>query len=182
MGTHIARGTSRPDDLSVKAAAYGIRTAVCDGMDALATYDCFKTLADATRPVGGEAGGGPVFIDCQTYRYKGHSMSDPQKYRSREEVAQQEHQDPIHRLVEVLTERGVATAEGVAQIDEGCKRVALEAVKFADASPPTPVEELFTDVYAHPYGPPYGPGPAPPESPAPPAPPEAPELPGESKT
>jgi pyruvate dehydrogenase E1 component alpha subunit len=181
MGTHNERGTSMADDLSIKAAAYGISTAVCDGMDVLATYDCFKTVADAIRPAaGGGPGPGPAFIDCQTYRYKGHSMSDPQKYRSREEVAEQEHQDPIHRLVAVLTERGVATAEGVAQIDERCKQAALEAVKFADAAPPTPVEELFTDVYAHPYGPPYGPGPAAPAEP--PEPPEPPELPGESKT
>ncbi len=70
MGTHIARGTSMADDLSVKAAAYGMKFARCDGMDVLATYDCFKALADGIR--AGKHG--PAFVDCQTYRYKGHSM------------------------------------------------------------------------------------------------------------
>jgi pyruvate dehydrogenase E1 component alpha subunit len=163
MGTSISRHTSVPDDLSVKAAAYGIRTAVCDGMDVLATYDCFKEIADAIRPAPAQPGSagpgsapGPAFIDCQTYRYKGHSMSDPQKYRSKEEVAEQEQQDPIKRLTEVLFRRGCATPQDVAAIDERCKQAALEAVRFAEGSPETPVAELFTDVYANPYGPPYG--------------------------
>jgi pyruvate dehydrogenase E1 component alpha subunit len=155
MGTSISRHTSVPDDLSVKAAAYGIRTAVCDGMDALATYDCFKTLADALRPGPDKPAPGPAFIDCQTYRYKGHSMSDPQKYRTKEEVAGQEEQDPIKRLVEALARRGVATPDAVAQIDAQCKQTALDAVRFAESAPPVPVTELYTDVYANPYGPPY---------------------------
>jgi pyruvate dehydrogenase E1 component alpha subunit len=83
-------------------------------------------------------------------------MSDPQKYRSKEEVAEREEQhDPISRLEARLLLTGVTTKEQVEQIDEECKRIAIEAVKFAEGSPDVGVDELYTDVYAQPYGPPY---------------------------
>ena len=159
MGTHIARGTSMASDLRVKAEAYGMRYAECDGMDVLATYDCFKREADLTRgsrsrALGGkDAGEGPCFINAVTYRFKGHSMSDPQKYRSKEEVTEHEQADPINRMVNRLIEQGAATQEEIDGLDREAKARALESVKFADGSPATPVEELFTDVYAMPYGP-----------------------------
>jgi pyruvate dehydrogenase E1 component alpha subunit len=161
MGTHIARGTSMADDLSAKAAAYGMRYEECDGMDVLETYNTFKPLADAVRGstsralgVEQERGIGPAFVNVKTYRYKGHSMSDPQKYRTKDEVAQHEQQDPINRLVNHLIERGLATQEEIDAFDREAKQAAVEAVKFANESPETPLEELFTDVYAMPF-PPY---------------------------
>ncbi len=159
MGTHIARGTSMADDLSVKAAAYGMTFARVDGMDALAVYDTFKTLADAMRgskskALGAEDDyGGPAFVDAQTYRFKGHSMSDPQKYRSKDEVGQYEEQDPINRLVNVLIERNHATQEQIDQMDATIKKEVLDSVQFAADSPETPMEELYTDVYVNPYPP-----------------------------
>jgi len=149
MGTHIARGTAMAGDLCTKAASYGVRSASCNGMDVLATYDCVKELADEIR----FSQDGPAFIDCQTYRYKGHSMSDPQKYRTRDEVATYEKNGPINALVTHLINKGIATQEKVDQINRQAKEQALAAVKYADESPEPSVEELFTDVYSQPFGP-----------------------------
>lgn len=164
MGTHIARGTSCADNLAVKAAAYGIPFYQVDGMDVLAVYDTLKTTADAvrgstSRVLGAkeDRGAGPVFIEALTYRFKGHSISDPQKYRTKEEVRQYEEQDPILRFAEVLKQRGLADDAALRQIDDEVKLQVLQAVAFADESPPPPLEELWTDVYATPY-PPYAQG------------------------
>lgn len=160
MGTHIARGTSMADDLSAKAHAYGMTYAECDGLDVLATYDCFKPLADSVRGSTSKAlgasenkGGGPAFVNVKTYRFRGHSMSDPQKYRSKDEVSQFEQQDPINRLVNTLIERGVTDQAAINAIDAKCKQIAIDAMKFAEESEPTPSSELYTDVYAQPFGP-----------------------------
>ena len=149
MGTQITRGTACADDLSVKAAAYGMRFARCNGMDVLDTYGCIKALADDTR--AGNAG--PAFVDCQTYRYKGHSMSDPQKYRSKDEVAQFEQRDPINTLVNHMIEKRSATQQQIDELDKLAKQQALEAVRFANESPEPGTDELFTDVYTQPFGP-----------------------------
>jgi len=149
MGTAINRGTSNADDLSVKAAAYGMRFARCDGMDLFSTYDCFKELADSIR----SGQGGPAFVDCQTYRYKGHSMSDPQKYRAKEEVVQFEQRDPINTLVNHLIEKNMATQSHVDELDQHAKDEALASVRYATESPEPTVEDLFTDVYSQPFGP-----------------------------
>lgn len=147
MGTKTSRGTTEAKDLAGKAAGYGMRGETCDGMDVLATYDCFKALADDIRE-----GGVPAFVDCKTYRYQGHSMSDPQKYRSKEEVAKYQKLDCIGQLAAELIERGVLDQEAIDELDGIAKGKALEAVKFAMESPELGVEELFTDVYSQPYG------------------------------
>jgi pyruvate dehydrogenase E1 component alpha subunit len=148
MGTHIARGTAMAEDLSTKAAAYGMRYARCNGKDVLETYDCFKAEADRTR-----AGEGPCFINAETYRYKGHSMSDPQKYRTKQEVADHEEQDCINTLVNQLVESGRATQQQIDELDSAAKAAASEAVKFAAESPEPGEDEMYTDVYSQPFGP-----------------------------
>jgi len=148
MGTSIDRGTSASDDLSLKAAAYGMQYAECNGMDVLETYDCVKPLADGIR-----RNHAPVFVNVKTYRYKGHSMSDPQKYRDREEIVEMQELDPIAALCEALIDRDVATQREIDDLNAQAKQSALEAVRFAVASPDTPLEELYTDVYAEGYGP-----------------------------
>ncbi|MEX0775146.1 MAG: pyruvate dehydrogenase (acetyl-transferring) E1 component subunit alpha [Phycisphaeraceae bacterium] len=160
MGTSIARGTSMAEDLSAKATAYGMHFARCDGKDVLAMYDCIKTVGDQVRGSTSKALGyeeekgiGPAFVEAVTYRYKGHSMSDPQKYRTREEVSQWESRDPISRLTNLLIERGTATQEQVDELDKQAKQIARDAVTYAEESPDLPVEELYTDVYADPFGP-----------------------------
>jgi len=148
MGTHIARGTSMADQLEVKAAAYGIRYATCDGMGVLKVYDCFVKEVARTR-----AGDGPCFINVETYRFKGHSISDPQKYRTKEEIQEYEEHDCIQRLVRRLIGRSLATQEQLDQIDAEAKQVARDAVAFADQSPPPAPEDLITDLYAQPFSP-----------------------------
>lgn len=160
MGTSIERGTAMADDLSTKAAAYGMRYAECDGHDLLAVYDTFKREADRSRgsrstQLGAEDDrqGGPCFINVKTYRYQGHSMSDPQKYRTKDEVSQEQQRDCINVLVNHLIENNLATQEQIDELDERAKHTAQEAVKYADASPEPGDEEMYTDVYAEPYGP-----------------------------
>jgi len=168
MGTSIGRGTAMSEDLSKKAAAYGMRYATCDGMDVLDTYDVFKAEADRIRAAAAQhtdddasrkkrktedLEAGPVFIEIMTYRYKGHSMSDPQKYRTKEEVSKYEDVDCINRLVNHLIENKLATQEQLEQMDKQAKKLATDAVKYANESPDTPVEELYTDVYSEPFGP-----------------------------
>ena len=148
MGTHIGRGTAMADDLSVKAAAYGMRFDRCNGMDVLAVYECFRSQAERTR-----GGAGPAFIEAATYRYKGHSMSDPQKYRSRDEIEQYEQRDCIQAFAEDLVERQVLSQDEVDELDKQAKQVARDAVKFAAESPEPGLEELYTDVYSVPFEP-----------------------------
>lgn len=147
MGTHIARGTSMADHLEVKAAAYGMRYAACDGMGVLKVYDRFVEEVGRTR-----AGEGPCLINIETYRFKGHSISDPQKYRTKEEVAEYEEQDCIQRLIRRLIGRGRATQEQVDQIDAEAKQTARDAVTYADQSPPPAPEDRFADLYVNPLG------------------------------
>jgi len=168
MGTHINRGTAMANDLKQKAQAYGIRYAECDGMDVLDVYDCFHREAEKTRNAANpqwERGHipeyhkdgqtpGPVFINVKTYRYQGHSMSDPQKYRSKDEVSKfKDHRDPIQTPVAHLIEHNLATQDQIGGLDAEAKETAKGAVKFAEESPDTPVEEMYTDVYAEPFGP-----------------------------
>lgn len=147
MGTSIDRGTSASEDLSRKAAAYGMRYTECNGMDVLETYDCLKPLAEQIR-----RSNAPVFVNLRTYRFKGHSMSDPQKYRTREEIVHMQKLDPIGALTRVLMDRDIATQQEVDDLNAQAKQSALEAVRFAISSPDTPLEHLYTDVYADPYG------------------------------
>ncbi len=156
MGTHIERGTSAAHDLSVKAAAYDMRYAECDGMDMCEVYDCFVDQVARTRPDEGDPDNseGPVLINVVTYRYQGHSMSDPQKYRTREEVGEKQNEDPITTLSRQLMDQQRATQEQLNELDAEAKKAVLEAVKFAGDSPEPELDELYTDVYLEPY-PPY---------------------------
>ncbi|HEX7010965.1 MAG TPA: pyruvate dehydrogenase (acetyl-transferring) E1 component subunit alpha [Phycisphaeraceae bacterium] len=159
MGTHIARGTSMAHDLSVKAAAYGMRYAHCNGLDVLEVYDTFareveRTRGSTSKALGlEEAGDGPAFINVETYRYQGHSMSDPQKYRTKEEVQQIQERDCINTLVNHLIEQNIATQEEINALDKEARQAAQDAVKYADNAPEPGLDELYTDVYVNPYPP-----------------------------
>jgi pyruvate dehydrogenase E1 component alpha subunit len=166
MGTHIARGTSMAMDMRAKAESYGMRYAECNGMDVLDVYHTFQREAQHTRgaenpqwqrgaiPQYGREGRtpGPVFVNVKTYRFLGHSMSDPQKYRTKEEVGEYQEGDPIQRLARVLIEGDHATQEQLDDMDREAKQLARAALRFADDAPATPIEELYTDVFAEPYG------------------------------
>ncbi len=148
MGTAISRGTTAGDDISVKAAAYGIDSAVIDGMDVLKVYDGIKPIVDRCRESSR-----PAFLDIRTYRYKGHSMSDPRKYRTKEEETQYESQDPIDRLANFLLADRDFTRGQYEDLQREVKDEIREAVEWADASPVPPMSELYKDVYVQKWGP-----------------------------
>jgi pyruvate dehydrogenase E1 component alpha subunit len=148
MGTAISRGTTMGHDISAKAVAYGIDSAVVEGMDVIEVYNGMKAVADKCREASR-----PAFVDIRTYRFKGHSMSDPRKYRTREEEDQYEEQDPIDRLADhLLNERGFTKDEYDAMSRE-VKDEIRAAVEWADASPEPPMSELYKDVYVEQWGP-----------------------------
>jgi len=143
MGTSIERASARTD-LYHRGAAYGIPGEQVDGMDVEAVRAAGDKAVGHTR-----AGNGPYILEMITYRYRGHSMSDPAKYRTREEVQKmrQEH-DPIDRLRAHLLERGLIDEEGLKKIDGEIKDVINAAADFAQNSPEPDPAELYTDVLA----------------------------------
>jgi len=148
MGTAVARGTTMAHDLTTKAIGYGIDSAVIEGMDVMNVYNGMKPVIDRCREECR-----PAFVEVRTYRFKGHSMSDPRKYRTKEEEQQFEAQDPIDRLAKFLMAgRGLAQDAYDAMVKDVRKEVRA-AIKWADASPVPDLEELYTDVYADAWGP-----------------------------
>lgn len=150
MGTAFRRVSVT--EIKDKACAYGIPSSVVDGQDVLETYRHFEGLAEEVR-----GGGGPRYVDIRTYRFKGHSMSDPVSgtYRSKEEVeGRVREQDPIGVLKDVLLDAGLLDQEGLEAMDAEARAAAQDAFDFADASPLPDPEALYTDVYAelNPHG------------------------------
>ncbi len=147
MGTAIQRGTTMPDDLCLKAAGYGIDAIQIDGMDIRNLYDHFKPFADACR-----AEQKPGFVDLKTYRYQGHSLSDPQKYRTKDEVDQWKERDSIAALLHhLMTERACVSEEDWKNMTGDIRQQVREAVDLADKAPdPDVATELYSDVYANP--------------------------------
>ncbi len=147
MGTSIERGTTMANDLLKKSEAYGIEGVEIEGMDILNIYDRFKPFADARREEQR-----PGFVNLLTYRYHGHSMSDPQKYRTKEEVAKHQDQDSIASLAHHLLEHRKALSEDEFKaMQKEIRGEVRDAIKFAEDSPfPDPEKELYSDVYANP--------------------------------
>ncbi len=146
MGTAIERGTTMAHDLTAKARAYGMEGIQIDGTDVLNLYDYFKPLVDRCRE-----NSRPAFVDLLTYRYQGHSMSDPQKYRTKDEVDGHRSKDSIERLAQHLMHDRKCLSEGdFDRIVAECKDIAVDSVEFAEASPAPQIEpELYSDVYAN---------------------------------
>ena len=145
MGTSVER--SRGDaQLYKQGYPYGMKTAVIDGMDLFEVYGAFKAIGDDAR---GEADGQtkPYFVEVQTYRYRGHSMSDPQKYRTKEEMEAKKDEDPIIRTKKYILDADLATQEALDQIDEDVKAEVMESVEFAENSPLPDVSTMYEDVY-----------------------------------
>jgi pyruvate dehydrogenase E1 component alpha subunit len=143
MGTSVER-SSAVSDFSKRGASFAIPGIKVDGMDVEAVQKAGEEAMAHCR-----AGKGPIILEMKTYRYRGHSMSDPAKYRSREEVTEmREKRDPIDSFGKKLIERGVVTEEDLKQMDAVVKKVVVEAAEFATESPEPGVEELYTDIYA----------------------------------
>ena len=144
MGTSVQR-SSAVEDLSKKALAYDMKSAVVDGMDVFEVYRSVKEAVDRARTTSE-----PTLLDIQTYRYRGHSMSDPiaGHYRTKEEVDEEKRHDPVMMLAEVLKSEKIATEEYFEVAEKRVKKVIEEAVTFAEQSPEPPLDELYKDVYA----------------------------------
>ncbi len=142
MGTSIERASARTD-LYQRGQAYGIPGMQVNGMDVMAVKEAGdKAVAHA------RADKGPYILEMLTYRYRGHSMSDPAKYRSKEEVQKvRQEQDPIEGLKARLLEAGVVDADQLKEIDREVKAIVSDAAEFAQNSPEPDPSELFTDVY-----------------------------------
>ena len=141
MGTSVER-TSNVHDLSKLGLSYEMPSAVVDGMRPEAVADAIAEAAER-----GRKGDGPTLLDIRTYRYKGHSMSDPQKYRTKEEVQEYQEQDPIEHSLRVIKENKWLTETEIKAIQAEVKAKVEESVKFAEESPYPDPSELYKDVY-----------------------------------
>ena len=143
MGTAQKRSTSTPD-LHTRGAAFGIPGEAVDGMDVLAVKEAGEKAVKHCR-----SGKGPYILEVKTYRYRGHSMSDPAKYRTREEVQKmREERDAIEHVRDMLLQGKHATEDDLKAIDKEIKAIVNASADFARESPEPALEELWTDIYA----------------------------------
>jgi pyruvate dehydrogenase E1 component alpha subunit len=143
MGTSQERSTSTPD-LYTRGEAFGIKGEIVDGMNVLAVKEASEKAVAHCR-----AGKGPYVLEVKTYRYRGHSMSDPAKYRTREEVQKmREERDPIEQVRSMLLTGKHATEDDLKAIDKDIKATVNESAEFAKESPEPHLDELWTDIYA----------------------------------
>ena len=143
MGTAQERSTSSPE-IYTRGEAFGIKGEAVDGMDVIAVKTAGDKAADYCR-----AGKGPYILEIKTYRYRGHSMSDPAKYRTREEVQKMRAQrDPIEAVRTLLISEKHATDEEIKTIDKEIKEIINACAEYAKDSPEVSAEELWTDVYS----------------------------------
>jgi pyruvate dehydrogenase E1 component alpha subunit len=143
MGTSTKRSTHSPTYWE-RGAAYGIKGEEVDGMDVLAVKAAGETAVEVCR-----AGKGPYILEIKTYRYRGHSMSDPAKYRTREEVQKmRDERDPIEAVRTMLLTGKHATEDDLKAIDKDIKEIVNASAEFAKESPEPALDELWTDIYA----------------------------------
>ena len=143
MGTSVKRST-HSKTLWERGAAYGIKGEAVDGMDVLAVKAAAEKAVAACR-----AGQGPYILEMMTYRYRGHSMSDPAKYRTREEVEKiKSEKDAIEHVRDLLLQGGHANDDDLKAIDKDIKAIVNDAAEFAKDSPEPDLSELWTHIYA----------------------------------
>jgi pyruvate dehydrogenase E1 component alpha subunit len=141
MGTSVER-TSNVTDIYKLADAYEMPADVVDGMSPEAVHEAVARAVKRARE-----GGGPTLLEMKTYRYKGHSMSDPQKYRSKDEVEEYKDKDPIEHCKKKLLEEFELAEEDIEVINDRIKNIVDESVRFAEESPWPSDDELLKDVY-----------------------------------
>ena len=141
MGTSVAR-TSNVTELYTLGESYDIPSAP---VDAMKVEDVHEAIAKAAKRA--RSGEGPSLLEFRTYRYKGHSMSDPAKYRTKEEVAEYKSQDPVEQVKSTLLSKKIATEKQIEEINQKVKEQVAEAVEFAEQSPFPDPSEAFKDVY-----------------------------------
>jgi pyruvate dehydrogenase E1 component alpha subunit len=142
MGTSIERASSETH-LYRRGTSFNIPGKEVDGMDVLAVREAAAEAAEHAR-----SGKGPIILEMKTYRYRGHSMSDPGKYRTREEIDEvRKHRDPIDHVEALLRDQGLADDAALKAIDAEVRRVVADAAEFARTAPEPEDSELYTDVY-----------------------------------
>lgn len=141
MGTSVER-TTNVIDLSKIGLSYDMPSFNVDGMHPEEVHLAMEEAAER-----GRRGDGPTLLNIMTYRYKGHSMSDPQKYRTKEEVEEYKSQDPIELVLSTILKKKYATEKDIESIKEKVEKMIEEAVKFAEESPLPQPHELYEDVY-----------------------------------
>jgi pyruvate dehydrogenase E1 component alpha subunit len=137
------RKSMRIERISERAAAYGIPGMTVDGTDVLAVYEATEAAVALAR-----SGGGPTLLECATYRYKGHSKSDRQRYRTRDEVEAWRRRDPIAQLRARLIADGVVTGGDAAAMEAEARSAIDDALRFAEESPEPDPASLLDGVYA----------------------------------
>ena len=141
MGTSVAR-TSKTLDIYKLADAYDMPADAVDGMSPEDVHNAVLRAANRAREKGG-----PTLLEIKTYRYKGHSMSDPQKYRSKDEVEEYKEKDPIDHVLNVLKTKHAVSDEDIEVINNRVKKEVEDSVQFAEESPWPNDDELLKDVY-----------------------------------
>ncbi len=141
MGTSVER-TSNVTDIYKLGAGFDMPSAVVDGMNPESVHDAIAEAVKRAREKGG-----PTLLEIKTYRYKGHSISDPQKYRTKDEVDEYKSKDPISILKKNILDNNYATEEALSEIDARCEEVVANSVKFAEESPLPNDDEVLKDVY-----------------------------------
>jgi len=142
MGTTVERASAVPE-IRQKAEGYGIPNARVDGMDLMAVYAAAEKHLAYVRD-----GNGPFFLEAVTYRFRGHSMGDPERYREKEEIEKWKEEDPIGIYRKYLVDEKITTADELDVIDQQVEVETQEAVEFAESSPEPAPEALFEDIYA----------------------------------
>ncbi len=144
MGTSLARAMSL-QDVSQKAPAYNMAGEFVDGMNVLAVYEATKRAVERARKESL-----PTLLEVRTYRFMGHSMSDPGNYRTRAEIEKYQERDPIKVFSDSLREKGVLDDQALAEMEKRVREEVERSLKFAESSPEPAPEELFTHIYANP--------------------------------
>jgi len=144
MGTSLERAMSL-QDVSQKAPAYNMAGEFVDGMDVLAVYEATKHAVARAREESL-----PTLIEVRTYRFMGHSMSDPGNYRTRAEIEKHQERDPIKVFTQNLKEKNIVDDSAIADMEKRAREEVERAVQFAESSPEPAPEKLFTDIYANP--------------------------------
>jgi pyruvate dehydrogenase E1 component alpha subunit len=145
MGTSVER-TSNVTDMSKLGASFEMPSETVDGMSPEAVHEAVSRAAEHIR-----SGKGPYYLDIKTYRYKGHSVSDPAKYREKIEVQEYQDRDPIKVTEKMILDNGLATEAEIKAIKDSVKKEVEAASKFAEESPYPDASELYTDNYSEPY-------------------------------
>jgi pyruvate dehydrogenase E1 component alpha subunit len=147
MGTSLERAMSLRD-IAQKACAYEVASEFVDGMDVLAVREATQRAVER-----GRKSYLPTLLEVRTYRFMGHSMSDPGNYRTRAEIEKYQERDPIKLFSATLKEEKIVDDRFLEEMDKELREEVESAVRFADESPEPPPEELYTDIYANPIVP-----------------------------